>query len=231
MPFCRTFEAMQLAPTLRLGHGARMQRSSGAERLATTRPVLQRATLRDKAARIRSNTCCHALPSSTKLPDDLPGSSTFAATDLKSIRWLLCCTQMVVGAILCPLAWLLGAGWIKSAIISATYTLIAATVCYITLSPAKVLPGNRVAPAQAGAQSNQPRPNLPPSTQYNIAEASAKRRLVIGLVCFGTLVAGAFLGCGLWMLGVSVAWSAIIGAIHASILLFYGMTELWPWGL
>jgi hypothetical protein len=57
VPFCRTFEAMQLAPTLRLGHGARMQRSSGAERLATTRPVLQRATLRDKAARIRSNTC------------------------------------------------------------------------------------------------------------------------------------------------------------------------------
>ncbi len=69
--------------------------------------------------------------------------------------------------------------------------------------------------------------NLASSTQYNIAEASAERRLVIGLVCFGTLVAGAFLGCGLWMLGVSVAWSATIGAIHAFILLFYGMTELW----
>jgi nucleoside permease NupC len=62
----------------------------------------------------------------------MPGSSTLA--DLNRIRWLLCYTQMVIGAILCPLAWLLGAGWINSAIISATYTLIAASVCYITLS-------------------------------------------------------------------------------------------------
>ncbi len=71
------------------------------------------------------------------------------------------------------------------------------------------------------------RPNLPPSTQYNIAQADAECRFFTTLMYLTTLVLGAFLGRGLWMLGVSVAWSAIIGAIHAFILLFYGMTELW----
>jgi hypothetical protein len=70
------------------------------------------------------------------------------------------------------------------------------------------------------------RPNLPPSTQYNIAQADAECRLFTTLMYLTTLVLGAFLGCGLWMLGVSVAWSAIIGAIYALMLLFYCMSEL-----
>jgi hypothetical protein len=71
---------------------------------------------------------CHALPRHTKLLDDMPGSSTLAG--LHRIRWVLSCTQMVVGALIGYLAMALHGTWAGSALIIAIHTVLAASLIY-----------------------------------------------------------------------------------------------------